>query len=246
MKPPWPVFIPGIPVTERPISTEFMIAILLAMLAHALLFLNLHYKNTAPSREYHETISVSLSPIRSELPSEPEPPAPPPAAPETPAAPAAPKPPPPKPVSKKPKPLATTPQKQARKQAPPVKKEPPTNEPSSSTKAAPKARPPQASSATLLAVESKYLEELRNAIMQHRQYPGVARRKHKEGTATIAFIILGDGRIRDSRIETSSGFHSLDRAALRAVTELGRFDPIPEALHREQWQLTVSLQFKLR
>jgi protein TonB len=112
--------------------------------------------------------------------------------------------------------------------------------------AAPKPRPPQASSATLLAVESKYLEALRNAIMQHRQYPGVARRRHQEGTATIGFVILGDGTIRDSRIETSSGIASLDRAALQAVTELGQFDPIPEELHREEWQLTVSLQFKLR
>jgi periplasmic protein TonB len=221
-----------------------MVALLLAVLAHALLFINLHYKNTAPSRKHNETISVSLSPIRSELPSEPEPPAPPPAAPEAPAAPVAPKPPPPVPVKKKPQPLATPP-KQASKQAPPVKEAPPKTKPSS-TKAAPRARPPQASSATLLAVESKYLEELRNAIMKHRQYPGVARRKHKEGTATIAFVILGDGRIRNSRIETSSGVHSLDRAALQAVTELGKFDPIPEALHRKQWQLTVSLQFKLR
>lgn len=229
---------------DRPISTEFIVAILLAVLIHALFFINLHYKNMAPAREHNETISVSLSPIRSELPSEPEPPAPPPAAPKAPAASAAPKPPPPVPIRKKAQPLATPP-KQASKQAPPVKKEPPTTEPSS-TKAAPEARLQQASSATLLAVESRYLEDLRNAIMQHRQYPGVARRKHQEGTATIAFVILGDGRIRDSRIETSSGVHALDRAALRAVMDLGRFDPIPEALHREQWRLTVSLQFKLR
>jgi protein TonB len=95
-------------------------------------------------------------------------------------------------------------------------------------------------------VELKYLEELRKAIMLHRQYPSRARRRHQEGTATITFVLRKNGVIEKSRIEGSSGFKTLDQAALQAVQELGQYEPIPSELHRDQWPLSVSLQFTLR
>jgi protein TonB len=101
-------------------------------------------------------------------------------------------------------------------------------------------------SASRQAMESRYLEELREAIMLHRQYPSRARRKHQEGTATIAFVLRKDGVIEESHIEGSSGYKALDSAALRAVLELGQFEPIPSELHRDLWPLSVSLQFTLR
>jgi len=216
-----------------------MIAMTIAVMAHGLLFANFWEEMVGKDRP-HEHIDVlpiavnlaqqeQIETTASEIPAN-EPQTPPPQ---------------PKPRPVRPKPSPTPkPRTEQTKQQQPVTK-PVVEETASTENPAPAPQPSMQASASRQAVESQYLEELREAIMLHRQYPSRAKRKHQEGTATIAFVLRKDGVIEESHIESSSGYRSLDSAALRAVMELGQFKPIPSELHRDQWPLSVGLQFTL-
>jgi protein TonB len=50
-------------------------------------------------------------------------------------------------------------------------------------------------------------------------YPAQAARNGDSGTVTLALLVGVDGRVTGSRIELSSGFRDLDRAALTALSQ---------------------------
>jgi len=217
-----------------------MIAMTIAVMAHGVLFANFWHEVVGKDHphEHVDVLPIALNLAQQEQPeasteqaAKPEPQTPPPQ-------------PEPRPVRPKPSPVPK-PRVEKTEQRPPVT-EPVAEETTSTENQALTAQPLMQASASRQAMESQYLEELREAIMLHRQYPSRARRKHQEGTATIAFVLRKDGVIEKSHIEGSSGYRALDSAALRAVEELGQFDPIPHELHRELWPLSVSLQFTLR
>ena len=55
-------------------------------------------------------------------------------------------------------------------------------------------------------------------------YPTQAARNGDSGTVTLALLVGTDGRVTGSRVERSSGFRDLDRAALGALSQC-RFKP---------------------
>ncbi len=76
------------------------------------------------------------------------------------------------------------------------------------------------------------------------EYPSASRRAEETGTVTLRFLIDVDGRVVDSKIETSSGFPRLDRAARDALSrctfKAGTVDGKPEqswASIRYTWRL---------
>jgi protein TonB len=76
------------------------------------------------------------------------------------------------------------------------------------------------------------------------EYPAASRRNGETGTVTLRFLIDVSGRVVDSKIETSSGFPRLDRAARESLSQC-IFKPVfqdgkPEqawALIRYKWRL---------
>lgn len=55
-------------------------------------------------------------------------------------------------------------------------------------------------------------------------YPQSSLRNGDSGTVTLAFLIGADGRVADSKVEKSSGFRDLDRAAMTGLAQC-RFKP---------------------
>ena len=55
-------------------------------------------------------------------------------------------------------------------------------------------------------------------------YPVRAARNGETGTVTLALLVGADGRVQDSRIQSSSGSRELDRAAVHALS-LCKFQP---------------------
>ena len=55
-------------------------------------------------------------------------------------------------------------------------------------------------------------------------YPAASQRNGDTGTVTLALLVGTDGRVADARVERSSGFRELDRAA-RTGLSLCRFTP---------------------
>jgi periplasmic protein TonB len=56
------------------------------------------------------------------------------------------------------------------------------------------------------------------------EYPRNSQRNEEQGTVTLAFLIGLDGRVVDSRVEKSSGFRELDKAAQRGLSQC-KFKP---------------------
>lgn len=97
----------------------------------------------------------------------------------------------------------------------------------------------------IASIEQAYKSALQAEIARHRSYPHIARRLRQEGTVEIGFVVLADGRLTGIALTDSSGHELLDRAALQAVEDVGRFRPIPAELARERWALSVPLNFRL-
>jgi protein TonB len=56
------------------------------------------------------------------------------------------------------------------------------------------------------------------------QYPRASLVNEEAGTVTLALRIAGDGQVQESKVEQSSGFKNLDKAALAAMSKC-RFKP---------------------
>ncbi|MEE4537537.1 MAG: TonB family protein [Erythrobacter sp.] len=64
-----------------------------------------------------------------------------------------------------------------------------------------------------------------------------------EGSVTLAFAVDGRGRLRDERVEVSSGNRRLDRIALGQLDEAAPFPPPP---NREARAFTIRLTYRSR
>ncbi len=76
-------------------------------------------------------------------------------------------------------------------------------------------------------------------------YPAIARRRAQQGTVTVRVLVGADGSVERAEIADSSGFDSLDDAALETVRSRWRFVPARHgAVAVESWVL-VPIRFAL-
>ena len=76
-------------------------------------------------------------------------------------------------------------------------------------------------------------------------YPTAARRREQQGTVTVRVLIGADGSVERAEVAESSGFDSLDDAALDTVRSRWRFVPARhDGLAVESWVL-VPIRFAL-
>ena len=90
-----------------------------------------------------------------------------------------------------------------------------------------------------------YTEELRQAIEAGKEYPALARVRGQTGRVDVGFRLLKDGLIAGVRIVHATGFSLLDEAALRSVTRLGRFRPVPNEISGGGLNVVLPVEFRL-
>ncbi|WP_312515388.1 energy transducer TonB [Massilia sp.] len=101
-----------------------------------------------------------------------------------------------------------------------------------STEAPPEPAPPMQTEAPPqpAAQPSANSGQMRNAVLANADgcakpdYPMRAARNGETGTVTLALLVGADGRVQQSRIQSSSGSRDLDRAAVSALS-LCQFQP---------------------
>jgi periplasmic protein TonB len=76
------------------------------------------------------------------------------------------------------------------------------------------------------------------------EYPRNSQRNEEQGTVTLAFLIGLDGHVVDSRVEKSSGFRELDKAAQRGLSQC-RFKPAVVDGHPQQGWSNVQYVWRL-
>lgn len=87
---------------------------------------------------------------------------------------------------------------------------------------APSEAPPAEPSANSGQMRSAVLADANGCAKP--DYPARAARNGETGTVTLALMVGADGRVKDSRIQSSSGSRELDRAAVNALS-LCQFKP---------------------
>ncbi len=83
---------------------------------------------------------------------------------------------------------------------------------------------PDTADVVVYAVAPKLLNAPDVIRATQREYPVFLRERGIRGTTTVSIFIDEEGRVRNQRVEESSGFREFDRAALRVV-RVARFSP---------------------
>ncbi len=81
---------------------------------------------------------------------------------------------------------------------------------------------------------------------QDRWYPPLAIRLNQEGTTTLAFHITTDGSISDVTVAESSGYNSLDEAAVHCASASWHYKPAMQEGHPVEvpWKAIVKWQLR--
>ncbi len=75
-------------------------------------------------------------------------------------------------------------------------------------------------------------------------YPRASLANEEKGTVALAMLVGIDGVVTDSKVEKSSGFKNLDRAALKALSAC-KFKPMTKDGKAEQGWAKVEYTWKL-
>jgi periplasmic protein TonB len=91
----------------------------------------------------------------------------------------------------------------------------------------------------------RYLSALKEIIERHKEYPLLARRGRMEGTVRINCKLTRTGEVREAKIESSSGYDILDKAALRSVRSVGQFPVVPTEIEEDPFCFVAPITFHL-
>ena len=94
-------------------------------------------------------------------------------------------------------------------------------------------------------LKEQYKLDLLRAIEANKKYPKQAKRRRQQGQVKVSFILHGDGNISNICIVKSSGSKILDRAAMTAISDIGRFKQIPKQIYRDTWELVVPVTYEI-
>jgi protein TonB len=76
------------------------------------------------------------------------------------------------------------------------------------------------------------------------EYPRAALMNEEEGTVGMKFLVSADGRVLESKLEKSSGFKNLDKAAIKSISAC-KFKPGRKDGKADTTWTTVEYSWKL-
>jgi protein TonB len=103
----------------------------------------------------------------------------------------------------------------------------------------------QAASAMQQAAQQIYFSLLARTLAEKKRYPGISRRRGEQGVVQLFFIVTRDGKIRESRIDASSGFQHLDQAVMEMLENAQPLPAFPEDMSQQQLEVKVPIAFEL-
>ena len=96
------------------------------------------------------------------------------------------------------------------------------------------------------ALWKAYAQALTRYFAQKRSYPAVARRLGQQGIVWIDIELMRSGEISDITLAKSSGYKSLDDAALELVRGSHDIPPFPEHTTAQKKKIRIPLEYALR
>ncbi|MBE9537075.1 MAG: energy transducer TonB [Proteobacteria bacterium] len=98
---------------------------------------------------------------------------------------------------------------------------------------------------SLEQIRLAYLNALKIEIEKNKEYLTIVKNSDEIGIVGISFIILKDGAIINVKLRKRSKYPSLNILALKLISKLKRFRPIPYELKMDRWKIDVDIEYKL-
>lgn len=94
-------------------------------------------------------------------------------------------------------------------------------------------------------IKRAYLDSLRLEIEKHKEYPFGASWRRQTGTVGVSIVILKDGSITGIRLKRPSRHPLLNEAAIKLLSKIKKFRPIPYQLKMERLEVVVNIEYYL-
>ncbi len=92
---------------------------------------------------------------------------------------------------------------------------------------------------------TEYLFGLRSYIDERKVYPPLSRRMGETGKVLVIMEVLRNGTIQDVKIKSGSKFPRLNEAALKTVSEVKQYKPLPDSVDQDKIAVVVPIEFTL-
>ncbi len=92
---------------------------------------------------------------------------------------------------------------------------------------------------------ASYMQHIKDKIENVWIYPEDARMNNQQGQLLILFSIDKNGNLAKVQLIRSSGYASLDNAAIEAVKEAAPFPPLPKRLHIDKLNIYATFLYTL-
>ena len=97
----------------------------------------------------------------------------------------------------------------------------------------------------LIDENSVYLRSVIELVTRAKQYPKISQDREEEGLVLLAVTVSGDGNLKDVRVEQTSPFERLNRAAVDTVRAISKFPPPPGIQSGGLATLHIPIRYKL-
>ena len=94
-------------------------------------------------------------------------------------------------------------------------------------------------------VLAKYLNALQGIIASSKKYPEAARKSGMEGKATIQFIVMKNGEVKDIQFISKTNYPILNKEAINAIKRAAPFSRIPDEIGKTYLEIVLPFRFKL-
>jgi protein TonB len=90
-----------------------------------------------------------------------------------------------------------------------------------------------------------YFSSLMAWLNTHKNYPKLAKKNKEQGIVKLKFTVTREGDISNASIHNSSGYQSLDQAAMQMLRAASPVPPIPNDLGRSTLTLVIPIEYSL-
>lgn len=97
-----------------------------------------------------------------------------------------------------------------------------------------------------LSTGNKLKHMLRNSLVRYFFYPAIAQKRGWQGKVIIGIRIEPDGYISQTQLINSSGYNTLDRAALKGAREVKSLPNAVALLHGRTFNIKLPVIYKLQ
>jgi len=91
--------------------------------------------------------------------------------------------------------------------------------------------------------KESFIAGLYEMLNENKRYPKMAKRRKLEGVCEVSFTLNKDGRLKDVFLKEECGHSILDKAALRVVSSIEFYKPIPDSVSLTSLRLNIPIKY---